>query len=267
MEKIDSSRKILSTKMSYISNIMIYYGYVHEWAELYRQLWRDSRKEWDKNANIIVKVILKNKNFRCKMEFKKDFSNKQSKYLLQNNTYNYYWIGVSLWSFQSIKSFTSFIESIDQYSSDLFYSVSIWYIESNHDCINNLLVKYFEKNFKSEAIEFTHANIITKELKFLDKINFNKFIESTCKMCHILTLVPQNLFKPNIANIEESWLKLKEMHFHTLNITFDQLSNLICYFESLNDKDSNIPINSEGCKKIYINDCNDSCIESHYDSL
>ena len=52
MESIYPSRKILATKISYISNIMTYYGYVHEWAELYRQLCKDSRTEWDKNSHI-----------------------------------------------------------------------------------------------------------------------------------------------------------------------------------------------------------------------
>ena len=67
MERIGLTRKKLVTKISYTSNIMVYYGYVHEWAELYRQLCKESRTEWDRNLNIIVKVIMNNKNSKWRV--------------------------------------------------------------------------------------------------------------------------------------------------------------------------------------------------------
>ena len=166
MEKIESSRKILVTKISYISNIMVYYGFIHEWAELYRQLCKDSREEWDKNVNIIVKVIMKHKNSRCKMEFKNEFSNKQAKYLLKDNTYNYYRIGICLYNTQSLKSFTKFIKNLNQYSTDLFYSVSINYIAANHSYIQSMFEIYFMKKFEGEAIELTRWKLVTQDLLF-----------------------------------------------------------------------------------------------------
>ena len=132
MERINPSRKILATKISYISNIMIYYGYVHECAELYRQLCKDSRSEWDKNSHIIVKVIMKHKNSRWNMEFKTDFSSKQAKFLNANNTYNYYRLGICLHNNISYTTLIKFISSLEHYSPDLFYSVSIQYNTATH---------------------------------------------------------------------------------------------------------------------------------------
>ena len=62
--------KDLLTKISYLSNIMIYYGYLHEWAELFNQLCKETRKEFNLKNFGIVNVIMKHKNFKWKLEIK-----------------------------------------------------------------------------------------------------------------------------------------------------------------------------------------------------
>ena len=94
MEPLQRSRKILATKISYISQIMIYFGYIHEWAELYRQLCRDSREEWNSKSYAIFKVIMKNKDSRYKMLIKKSFTKKNADFLLKSGVYNYFSLGV-----------------------------------------------------------------------------------------------------------------------------------------------------------------------------
>ena len=94
MEPLQRSRKILATKISYISQIMIYFGYIHEWAELYRQLCRDSREEWNSKSNAIFKVIMKNKDSRFKMFIKKPFTMKNADFLLKSGVYNYFSLGI-----------------------------------------------------------------------------------------------------------------------------------------------------------------------------
>ena len=48
---MNESRRILATKISYISNIMVFYGYIHEWAELLDALQID--------AQIIIVILFK----------------------------------------------------------------------------------------------------------------------------------------------------------------------------------------------------------------
>ena len=120
MEPLWKSRKILATKISYISQIMVYFGYIHEWAELYRQLWRDSREEWNSKSGAIFKVIMKNKDSRFKMLIKKSFTNKNSNFLLKNNVYNYFSIGVLADNLKSYQAVECFLENLEEYASFLF---------------------------------------------------------------------------------------------------------------------------------------------------
>ena len=217
MERIWYSKRILATKINYISNIIVYYGYIHEWAELYRQLCRESREEWDKNANIIVKVIMKHKSLRCKMEFKNEFSNKQAKYLLKNNTYNYYRVGVWLYNSQSLKSFTKFIKNLDQYSTDLFYSVSVNYMATNHILIQNFLEAYFDKKFEGEAIEISNWESILIDILFLNNLDCDKFASDKLvwKYWNVVSWIPQNKYcriRRFIPERNYNWDKLKELN-------------------------------------------------------
>ena len=120
MEPLWKSRKILATKISYISQIMVYFGYIHEWAELYRQLWRDSREEWNSKSGAIFKVIMKNKDSRFKMLIKKSFTNKNASFLLKNNVYNYFSIGVLADNLKSYQAVECFLENLEEYASFLF---------------------------------------------------------------------------------------------------------------------------------------------------
>ena len=132
MESIVSSRMILATKISYISNIMVYYGYVHEWAELYKQLWKDSKNEWDKNFHIIVKIIKKHKNSRWIIKPNKNFTNDQAMFLHANNAHHYFRLGVCLGDSWSYTNIIKFISNLADCSKDLFFSVSIDYSENSH---------------------------------------------------------------------------------------------------------------------------------------
>ena len=73
---------------------MVYFGYIHECAELYRQLCKDSRTEWNSKSKSIFKVIMKHKDSRFKILFKKPFTKRNAEFLLQNGVYNYFSIGI-----------------------------------------------------------------------------------------------------------------------------------------------------------------------------
>ena len=161
MERIDSCR-ILATKIAYISNIMIYYGYVHEWAELYKQLCSDSREEWNKNAKAIVKVIMKDTNLRCKLDFKGDFTHRIAKFLETNNTYNYYRIGVLL-NNEGCRYLIEFIRKLDYYSEDLFYKVLIQCNKWDFYLIQRFMEVYFSQGLDKKALKFIRFPYFSKK--------------------------------------------------------------------------------------------------------
>ena len=156
MEPLWKSRKILATKISYISQIMVYFGYIHEWAELYRQLWRDSREEWNSKSSAIFKVIMKNKDSRFKMLIKKPFTNKNANFLLKNSVYNYFSIGVLADNLKSYQAIEYFLENLEEYASflfgivniniskykplHLFYDFTIWFQDNFDEIINKWII-------------------------------------------------------------------------------------------------------------------------------
>ena len=96
MERTWLAREILATKILHISRIMIYFGYAHECAELYLQLCKDSRCEWNNNIRNIIKAIMRHKNSRKSIMLQDEFSEKHVKFLNLNKNYNYYQIGVKV---------------------------------------------------------------------------------------------------------------------------------------------------------------------------
>ena len=51
---------ILNINLSW--HIMPYFGYMNDWAELYKRLWRRTKDFWDSNIEIISWTILKEEN-------------------------------------------------------------------------------------------------------------------------------------------------------------------------------------------------------------
>ena len=267
MEKIIPSREFLATKISYISNIMVYYGYVHEWAELYWKLSKTSKNVWNQNENIIINVIMKHKNSKCKMKFKNEFWIKQAQILLKNKVYNYYKIEVCAYSLKSIKCFTKFITNLESHALDLFDKILISYLSANNACIQKLLEVYFDKNFDSKAIEFTNSLSINDKLLFIDTLDLHQFWMDKLiwKICNTISLTPQiyyGCFKQSQKQANYNWNKLMDISFNTLEITSAQLENIIAYFDTLNSNNQNISIISESWIKLSIQYGSTSLIES-----
>ena len=194
------------------------------------------------------------------MELKNNFSYIKANYLLKNNTYNYYRLGVWLDSSRSIKCFTKFINNLEQYSTDLFFSVFVNYITSNHTIIQNFLDSYFDKRFEGEAIEFSNWKSIINDISFLSNLNWEMFSNDKliCKRCHVVSFIPQ-VFSHRIASAQNeiNWDLniLRDLSFHTLEVTFNQISKIIEHFDQSDLNGQNIPINSESCIKISVQSC------------
>ena len=114
------------TKISFMSKIMVYYGYLHEVANLFNQLWRKSQKEFREEAFGIVNVIMKD-SFKCKLKFKDEFTTKMAKFLLKSDTAKYYRLGISIESSLSINSAIEFVKNNKLTTRDQFYSILLIY--------------------------------------------------------------------------------------------------------------------------------------------
>jgi len=106
------NRSRLLKRISYISLIMKYYGYIHEWAELFKQLCKDSKQEWDKNQRAIVEVIMKHQGSRMNLDVHDTSSHKVFEYLLTNNKFNYYSISLTLERGESFKIAMKFLDEV-----------------------------------------------------------------------------------------------------------------------------------------------------------
>ena len=115
MEALREPKSVILTRMSYICNIMVYYGHLHECAEFFRSLCKASKDSWDSNVKAIVKVIMKHENTRFKLVFNKSFSSSIARYLLNNNNYNYYTLTFTLSDTNSFKSAIKFIKDLKDY--------------------------------------------------------------------------------------------------------------------------------------------------------
>ena len=162
--------QVLLTKISYMSNIMVYYGFMHEWAELFKQLWKKSRNEFDTKTSGIVNVIMKNSNFKCKLEFKSAFSKYILKFLLTHGTSKLYRLGIFIESNQSIESTLEFIKNNPWPTSDQFYSVIIRYHPEFHKQYQKFLDEYISQGYDLSAVSFSNPNAIRKRICYIDKV-------------------------------------------------------------------------------------------------
>ena len=257
MERIDSCR-ILATKIAYISNIMIYYGYVHEWAELYKQLCSDSREEWNKNAKAIVKVIMKDTNLRCKLDFKGDFTHRIAKFLETNNTYNYYRIKVLL-NNEGCRYLIEFIRKLDYYSEDLFYKVLIQCNKWDFYLIQRFMEVYFSQGLDKKALKFIRIPYFSKRIMFVDRLVMSIYseIEWDIKEWYTFSL---NIFTFSNNNINSDIIlkknlsKLKDIKYHNLDLSVSEIKLMIDYFGDF-DSERNIfeSINSDSWIRLILN--------------
>jgi hypothetical protein len=146
------SYKALISRLCYISFIVKYYGYFHESAELFRQLNKASRKEWDDNLKSIVEVILSNEECKLTLAVTKHFNSKIAKILLRNQMHNYFFLDVAFGTAASYNAGIQFLKSIEIYSPKMFKSIHADFGSVTKQKMEEFLKLYEDKGFSSEAI-------------------------------------------------------------------------------------------------------------------
>ena len=142
MEKLYEPKSTIITRFSYMCNILVYYGYVSECAELFRQLSKEWRQVWDDNIDVIHRVIMQNKNFRMKLSINCNISKRIIDYLLKNNNYTYYLLEIAVSDKKNIRFFTNFLSQLTVYPKCLFSNVDIKLGKESFDELNELIEVY-----------------------------------------------------------------------------------------------------------------------------
>jgi hypothetical protein len=122
MESHSKDLKILVTKISYISHLMKYYGYLHESAELFLQLNRASRMEWESNLKGIVQVIMSHPQSKMIMEIQGLFTPRIAEFILKTKAYLFYRLAVSIDKTGQINALIKLVDQIELIPADLFYN-------------------------------------------------------------------------------------------------------------------------------------------------
>ena len=145
---------------------------MHEWAELFKQLWKKSRNEFDTKISGIVNVIMRNSNFKCKLEFKSAFNKYILKFLLTKGTAKLYRLGIYIESNLSIKPALEFIKKNPWPTSDQFYSVIIQYHPEFHQQYQEFLYEYISQGYDLGAVSYDNARAIQKTIRYIDHLPY-----------------------------------------------------------------------------------------------
>ena len=145
---------------------------MHEWAELFKQLWKKSRNEFDTKTSGIVNVIMKNSNFKCKLKFKYAFSKYNLKFLLTHGTAKLYRLGIYIESNLSIKPALEFIKKNPWPTVDQFYSVIIRYNPEFHTLYQEFLDEYISQGYDLGAVRYYNPKAIWKNIRYIDYLHY-----------------------------------------------------------------------------------------------
>ena len=113
-----------------------------------------------------------------------------------------------------------------------------------------------QNNFYSQAIEFC-KNDVSKDSIFIDIMTSKIFHSSQLKFekWHILSVAFQIYsFQPfGFVTQDNDWLKLKDINFNTLDVSFFQICSMIMTFGDFNESGSKLdPINFDSWTKLSI---------------
>ena len=144
---------------------------MHEWAELFKQLWKKSRNEFDTKTSGIVNVIMRNSKFKCKLEFKSAFSKYNLKFLLTHGTAKLYRLGIYIESNLSIKPALEFIKKNPWPTADQFYSVIIHYHPEFHKQYQEFLDEYISQGYYLGAVSYYNEKAIRKNIRYREYLS------------------------------------------------------------------------------------------------
>lgn len=227
-------RSKLVTAISYMSHIMVYYGYMHEWAELFRQLSKKTRQTFDENVSLMFnhahfKDIVDHKNFRLRMDITLNISKRLIEHLQKTKNYMYYWLNMNIGGNDNIAIATQFIKQLKDYPKSLFDWVNIVVTENNYKEVNEFLDAYIEKGFNISTIS---ADISERKWVYWNKVKGSSpklsYLSEYYLRTRNMTLATHKCYKLNFYPSAVMNLKdCTQLEFKELDISSDHLAFFI----------------------------------------
>ncbi|CAI2378311.1 unnamed protein product [Moneuplotes crassus] len=157
MEHLSAKVIPIPYRISLLSVIIPYYGYVNECAELFLQLDKKSRSVWEANLKPILDVILNYKQCTLVKDIQKSFTLKVGQKLLAAETYwhpyyLYFSLKVYLQTCGDFKAMMWFMDEMKLRLKHQFYKIHIKFAPRDIQICNEFLRKYLQHGFNPEAV-------------------------------------------------------------------------------------------------------------------
>ncbi|CAI2359853.1 unnamed protein product [Moneuplotes crassus] len=153
----------ITHKLSLMSLIVPYFGYVNECAELMLQLDSKTRAVWLGNLKAILEVIMDYRQCTLVKEIHKTFTQTISKKLQQGKNYLYFALKVKLGSEESFKAMIKLMDQMEEVMLKYqFEEVLITMEECAQQIGHCFLQKYVEKGFDKKAIVLNSKKSVNK---------------------------------------------------------------------------------------------------------
>jgi len=266
MEPIPQTKNLL-TKISLFSNIIPYYGYIHECAELFSQLSKECRDQWESNIGPILKVIMKHN--QCKMIMKINKVNRKlTNYLLKGSKqgkvqgiYNYFSIKVNIESSSAYGVMIKLLKEIKKINDELGISVNDVFCKifcKSTPVLYSSLLKfvkeYVDLGFNKEALDIDRENLFsclenykprgkqTNVLEYLDVFNgfnqvyrkFNIPSDQIQEIKHLDLNYPNFYWKQGARAQSYHDILSVIKKFKEITLNFSQIQNILKELELIN---------------------------------
>ncbi|CAI2378338.1 unnamed protein product [Moneuplotes crassus] len=263
-------KSLILTKISYISHIVKYYGYIHECAKLFRSLCKASKQEWDKNQRAIVNIIMKNEESRAIMDFGGQINKLVLNHLLKGDEFIYYKISVILKTRYDFRHMAKFISRVHARSTELrilipnlFKKIIINCSEDGENLLSFVKI-YKELGFNLDNLDF----ICIYELRFMiDTLQYETTLKhceksSRCNTMYIDRIkLTEDSILLNYDECKVMWLNLHQTDLTVpLKKTFKILKLKFSYFPLLIREIERLKIKNEVCHSFNISGTFDRCV-------
>ncbi|CAI2380770.1 unnamed protein product [Moneuplotes crassus] len=143
-------------KISLLSVLIPYYGYVHECAELFLQLDKTSREVWIKNLEPILRVIMNYEECTLVKDLHQTLTMSHVNKLLTSKYY--FSLKLNLGTIPSFKAAIALIDQMDICLKDQFELVTIKVTPRSLKLCNKFLEIYMKKGFDKKSIVFDYES-------------------------------------------------------------------------------------------------------------
>ncbi|CAI2359303.1 unnamed protein product [Moneuplotes crassus] len=234
METIVKKKITITHKLSLLSILVPYYGYISECAELLLQLDKKSREIWLGSLKPILGVIMDFKKSTLIKEIKGVFTKSNANRLLAFNNHLYFSLSLNLKSVQSFRAIMYFIDQMAIYHKDQFYDISIELNERSLNSCQRFMEAYLRKGFDCSHVYFDYETCAILLQKHCIKNSFYSYnpcigldlIHTFESLCDLNISESALELKKSGGSMTENVQRMLENNYKLLSITPQTLKDL-----------------------------------------